>query len=160
MVLNENHLATPFMKNQYWFMQWLIVVRQQAITWANSDPDLCHQRVSLIRTLRPRQNHHQGADSILKWISFLWKCFPDTYVSPGLNAVIINKINHSEHLSIRYQKLSLSYLSCNYIAIWHFCYNLIHLPMNSFIFWVMQQTKDHSMYSVIEVRMWMVDNCK
>ena len=29
------------------FMQWLGAVRQQAITWANVDPDLCRQMASL-----------------------------------------------------------------------------------------------------------------
>ena len=28
-------------------MQWLGAIRQQAITWANVDPDLCHHTVSL-----------------------------------------------------------------------------------------------------------------
>ena len=28
--------------SQHWFRQWLGAVRQQAITWANVDPDLCH----------------------------------------------------------------------------------------------------------------------
>ena len=31
---------------QYWFRQWLGSARQQAITWANVDPDLCHYMAS------------------------------------------------------------------------------------------------------------------
>ena len=30
-----------------WFRSWLGAVRQQAITWANFDPDLCRQMASL-----------------------------------------------------------------------------------------------------------------
>ena len=33
--------------NQYWFRQWVGVVRQQAITWANVDLDLCRHMPSL-----------------------------------------------------------------------------------------------------------------
>ena len=33
--------------NKYSFIQWLGAVRQQAITWANVDPDLCRQIASL-----------------------------------------------------------------------------------------------------------------
>ena len=32
---------------QNWFRQWLGAVRQQAITWANVDPDLCRHMVSV-----------------------------------------------------------------------------------------------------------------
>ena len=35
------------MISQHWFRQWLGAVRQQAITWANVDPDLCRQMASL-----------------------------------------------------------------------------------------------------------------
>ena len=38
---------TLLMKSQHWFRLWLGAVRQQAITWANVDPDLCRQMVSL-----------------------------------------------------------------------------------------------------------------
>ena len=30
------------MRSQHWFRSWLGAVRQQAITWANVDLDLCH----------------------------------------------------------------------------------------------------------------------
>ena len=30
------------LRSQYWVRQWLGTVRQQAITWANVDPDMCH----------------------------------------------------------------------------------------------------------------------
>ena len=39
--------CTSLMISQYWFRLWLGVVRQQAITWANVDPDLCHHMASL-----------------------------------------------------------------------------------------------------------------
>ena len=32
---------TLLMRSQHWFRWWLGTVRQQAITWANVDPDLC-----------------------------------------------------------------------------------------------------------------------
>ena len=35
------------MISQYWLRRWLGAVRQQAITWANVDPDLCHLIMSL-----------------------------------------------------------------------------------------------------------------
>ena len=30
-----------------WFSQWLGAIRQQVVTWANVDPDMCHYMVSL-----------------------------------------------------------------------------------------------------------------
>ena len=38
---------TPLVKLQEWFMQWLCAIRQQAITWADVDPHLCHPIASL-----------------------------------------------------------------------------------------------------------------
>ena len=35
------------MISQHWFRWWLGAVRQQAITWAHVDPDLCRQMASL-----------------------------------------------------------------------------------------------------------------
>ena len=35
------------MINQHWFRQWLGAIRQQAITWANVDTDICLHMVSL-----------------------------------------------------------------------------------------------------------------
>ena len=35
------------MISQHWFRQWLGAVRQQAITWANVDPELCHEMALL-----------------------------------------------------------------------------------------------------------------
>ena len=32
---------------QHWFRQWLGAIRQQAITWANVDPDICRHMASL-----------------------------------------------------------------------------------------------------------------
>ena len=34
------------MISQHWFRKWLGAVRQQAITWANVDPDLCRHTAS------------------------------------------------------------------------------------------------------------------
>ena len=38
---------TPLMRRQHWFRKWLGATRQQAISWANVDADLCHQMSSL-----------------------------------------------------------------------------------------------------------------
>ena len=45
MPLDECH-STILMISQYWFRLWLGAVRQQAITWTNVDPDLCHHIAS------------------------------------------------------------------------------------------------------------------
>ena len=34
------------MIRQHWFRQWLVAIRQQAITWANVDQGLCHHMAS------------------------------------------------------------------------------------------------------------------
>ena len=39
--------GTSPMISQHWFRLWLGTVRQQAITWANVDPDLCRHTASL-----------------------------------------------------------------------------------------------------------------
>ena len=45
------------MISQHWFRLWLGAVRQQAITWANVDPDLCRHMVLLGQDeLRNHQN--------------------------------------------------------------------------------------------------------
>ena len=38
---------TSLIISQHWFRWWLGAVRQQAITWANVDPDSCHNMASL-----------------------------------------------------------------------------------------------------------------
>ena len=43
---DECHWILP-MISQHWFRQWLAVIRQQAIIWANVDPDLCCHMTSL-----------------------------------------------------------------------------------------------------------------
>ena len=37
----------PLMSSQNWIRSWLDAVRHQAITWANVDPYMCHNMVSL-----------------------------------------------------------------------------------------------------------------
>ena len=50
---------TVLMISQHWFRQWLGAVRQQAITWANVDPDLWSQMASLgLSQLMGRQMHN------------------------------------------------------------------------------------------------------
>ena len=47
--------------SQQWFRWWLSVVRQQAITWANVDPDLWHHMVSLGHyELKPSDSFHSN----------------------------------------------------------------------------------------------------
>ena len=38
------------MISQHWFRCWLGAIKQQAITWANADQDLCHHTASLDHT--------------------------------------------------------------------------------------------------------------
>ena len=40
--------GTLLMVSQHWFRLWLGAVRQQAITWTNVDPDLCHHMVHVL----------------------------------------------------------------------------------------------------------------
>ena len=44
---SDEYRWTFLMVSQYWFRWWLGAVRQQAITWANVDPDLCRHMASL-----------------------------------------------------------------------------------------------------------------
>ena len=46
LVLGECRWA-PLIISQHWFRWWLGAIRQQAITWADIDPELCHHMVSL-----------------------------------------------------------------------------------------------------------------
>ena len=46
-LLSDEHHWTLQMISQHWFRQWLGAVRQQAITWANVDQDLCRHMASL-----------------------------------------------------------------------------------------------------------------
>ena len=46
-LLSDKCHWTLLMISQHWFRQWLGAVRQQAITWANVDPDLWRQMASL-----------------------------------------------------------------------------------------------------------------
>ena len=41
------------MISEHWFRYWLSAIRQQAITWAKVDPDLCHHMASLAVINRP-----------------------------------------------------------------------------------------------------------
>ena len=42
------HLGVnALMRHEHWFRRWLGAIQQQAITWVNVDPDLCHHMASL-----------------------------------------------------------------------------------------------------------------
>ena len=41
------HNFTMVMRSQNWFKLWLVAMKQQAITWANVDPDLFGHMASL-----------------------------------------------------------------------------------------------------------------
>ena len=46
-LLSDECPGMLLMPSQYWFRQWLGAVREQAITWANVDLDLCHHMTTL-----------------------------------------------------------------------------------------------------------------
>ena len=53
--------------HQHWFRYWFGAIRQQAVTWANFDPDLCRHMASLGYKLGPE-----------KWSTFSHTIFPNT----------------------------------------------------------------------------------
>ena len=67
--------ATILMISQLWLRWWLGAVRQQAITWANVNPDLCRQMaalglIELNHYLRPMLTYFQlwpKAHNSMKW---------------------------------------------------------------------------------------------
>ena len=67
--LDESHW-TELMLRQHWFRYWLGAVRQQAITWANVDPDLCRHMASpghneIIHVAdRPRRGYKHIRDKV------------------------------------------------------------------------------------------------
>ena len=48
------------MKNQHWFKEWLGAARQQVITWANVDQELCHHMSSLDHNAIRWDKFHSG----------------------------------------------------------------------------------------------------
>ena len=54
---------TSLVISQQWFRQWLGAVKQQAITWANVDPDLWRHMASLC---------HNGLTYILQITYYMW----------------------------------------------------------------------------------------
>ena len=54
--------------SQHWFRRWLVITRQQAITFftfTNFEKDIC---CHIVNTLRPRQNGRHFPDDIFKYI--------------------------------------------------------------------------------------------
>ena len=70
------------MISQHWFRYWLGAVRQQAITWANVDPDLCRRMASL--------GHNKHVRLILSVFTCLkyhwWICIAERLVYCHLNS--------------------------------------------------------------------------
>ena len=60
------------MISQHWFRKWLGAVRQQAITWADVDPDLCRHMASLgpnvLNLFAPRESCYEFRCMIIKHI--------------------------------------------------------------------------------------------
>ena len=53
------------MISQHWFRWWIGAVRHRAITWANVDPDLCHQMASLgLNELRHKSVSSLGTNAL------------------------------------------------------------------------------------------------
>ena len=72
---SDEQYRTLLMISQYRFRQWLGAIRQQAITWANVDPDLCRRMecwprsMSQYVVIRPQWvNHHfTSHDKLESW---------------------------------------------------------------------------------------------
>ena len=62
-LLSGKCYRTSLMITQHWFRLWLVAIRQQAITWANVDPDLCRHlaSLSLNELTSPRFKKYQQA---------------------------------------------------------------------------------------------------
>ena len=65
---NEWHWTLRIM-SQHWFREWLGVMRQQVINWANVDLDLCRHMESLV----PNELTMQNIKSFQGIFSFGWK---------------------------------------------------------------------------------------
>ena len=76
----ECHQAS-LIRSPYWFRYWLGAVRQQAINWANADPDLCCHVVLLghneLTLAMQGLNHRRQAKSVS------WLLMPCLIASPG-----------------------------------------------------------------------------
>ena len=64
---------TPLMTGRHWFRLWIGAGSQQAITWANVDPELCHYMASLVFNKLQNRCHFAG---IFKCIFYekVWIC--------------------------------------------------------------------------------------
>ena len=68
-LLSGEYHRTPLMISQHWFRLWLGAVRQQAITWANIDPDLCHYdifRPQWVKTIHRKLTLKNNIDEQLR----------------------------------------------------------------------------------------------
>ena len=63
----DNHW-TSLMVSQHWFRWWIGAVRQQAITWANVDPDFCRHMASLGHLIRIYQNGGNIKENMSKFV--------------------------------------------------------------------------------------------
>ena len=86
---------TSLMISQHWFRQWLGVVRKQAITWANVDPDLRRHMASLGHNELKRAPDGLGK---LLW-SLLWRGSDATHAQHMMTLSNGNIFRVTGHLS-------------------------------------------------------------
>ena len=95
----EGH-QTPLMKNEHHLRWWLGAIRQQAITWANDDPDLCchmvtqpqwvnnQMKITFLSTISLVQLMYWGWMTHI-WVSKLTIIDSHNGLSPGRHQAII-----------------------------------------------------------------------
>ena len=91
---------TIFMVSQHWFWQWLGAVRQQAITWANVDPDLCLHMVSLGHNELSYQVWHVLFQIISRYLCFLLTFLiykMEKMIPQNLSTLSVSLISESGH---------------------------------------------------------------
>ena len=67
MIIPLDEFHKTLVLSQHWFRQWLGAVRQQAITWAKVDPDLCRHMASLGANEPIRSLENPGTTMVRIW---------------------------------------------------------------------------------------------
>ena len=133
------------MISQHWFRWWLGAVRQQAITWANVDPDLQRRMASLGHNVlicnTSKKNHPPkiiATSPRVQWVKSSWHllnsaCMP-AIPSPCRGTWCILKIHYSQccyALVASHTDICILYLECPMFWSWKvaFC----SLLLNHFI---------------------------
>ena len=122
-------LWTSLMISQHWFRWWLGVVRQQAITWANVDPDLCHHMVSLGHNelrlcdqVTTRQTSHFMILLMNCWFSFPTNRMSNTSITPQ---------HQTPHSCTQDDVIKWRHFPCYFPCYWPFVRGIHWLPVNS-----------------------------